>query len=172
MKIRNYLLAAVAVAVAVAHGAAAESWIYQTPACETRNGAGYAVKVDGTDAPVSELQNCDYADIHDVLFEDIRIDLEERPQRQVISARAKDFNPAAVGSQPCTFGSTIHVIPEYSKEGARRVPFVALDICDQPGMKATGLFRHPGVAAHPSDRGMAEIARRLLKALFAKADET
>ena len=365
-----------------------------------------------------ELQNCDYADIHDVLFEDIRIDLEERPQRQVISARAKDFNPAAVGSQPCTFGSTIHIIPEYSKEGARRgrnrditlrnfhvtgvprprfqirgydadhrttglvidgfywngreisseldtpelcgpfadrprfvrsggsdaaknfsasmngvsaesasgekggvkvlvlgnsialhvprpeigwtnawgmaasaadrdfahlvatgigrktgrkvdlriknvwlfekdcrhyqfeqelgelvrfapdylvvaigenmadfasnddrvafrrhfgdlldafgtgekrpktvvcgvfwtnaqkdaemktvaderrVPFVALDICDQPGMKATGLFRHPGVAAHPSDRGMAEIARRLLKALFAKADET
>ena len=50
----------------------------------------------------------------------------------------------------------------------RRVPFVALDICDQPGMKATGLFKHPGVAAHPSDKGMAEIARRILNALFAR----
>ena len=43
---------------------------------------------------------------------------------------------------------------------------VALDICDRPGMKATGLFKHPGVAAHPSDQGMAEIARRLLNAMF------
>ena len=67
-----------------------------------------------------ELQNCDYADIHDILFEDIRIDLEDRPQRSVYSASAKDFDPAAVGSQPCTFGSTIHVIAEYSKDGTRR----------------------------------------------------
>ena len=67
-----------------------------------------------------ELQNCDYADIHGVLFEDIRVDLEDRPQRSVYSASAKDFDPAAVGGQPCVFGSRIHVVAEYSKDGTRR----------------------------------------------------
>lgn len=46
------------------------------------------------------------------------------------------------------------------------VPFVRTDFADQPGMNATGLFAHAGVAAHPSDKGMAETARRILAAFF------
>lgn len=46
------------------------------------------------------------------------------------------------------------------------LPFVRLDISKEPGMMAHGLFKHQGVANHPGDRGMAEIARRLLIALF------
>ena len=55
MKLKSSML--VAGMVMVTLGASAESWIYSTPACETRNGAGYAVKVDGADAPVSEVRN-------------------------------------------------------------------------------------------------------------------
>ena len=32
-------------------------------------------------------------------------------------------------------------------------------------MKAVGKFAHAGVAAHPGDRGMAEIAERIYKKL-------
>ena len=46
------------------------------------------------------------------------------------------------------------------------VPFVRADIAEEPGMRATGLFAHPGVAAHPSDAGMAEIAARILEGFF------
>jgi len=67
-----------------------------------------------------ELQNCDYADIHDVLFEDIRVELDYVPDASAYSASAKDFNPKARGGHAALFGSTIHVIAEYSKDGARR----------------------------------------------------
>ena len=50
------------------------------------------------------------------------------------------------------------------------VPFVRTDVADEPGMKATGLFAHPGVAAHPGDKGMAETAHRILAALFPPED--
>ena len=50
------------------------------------------------------------------------------------------------------------------------VPFVRTDVADEPGMKATGLFAHEGVAAHPGDKGMAETARRILAALFPPED--
>ena len=46
------------------------------------------------------------------------------------------------------------------------VPFVRADLATASGMQAKGLFQHPGVAAHPGDEGMAEIARRVLAALF------
>ena len=45
------------------------------------------------------------------------------------------------------------------------VPFVKVDIADTPGMRATGLFAHNGVANHPGDAGMAEIANRVLDVL-------
>ena len=46
------------------------------------------------------------------------------------------------------------------------VPFVRTDVAGEPGMMATGLFAHAGVAAHPGDKGMAETARRILEAFF------
>jgi len=47
----------------------------------------------------------------------------------------------------------------------RGYPLVELsDMGGDPEMKAIGLFEHKGVAAHPGDKGMAEIARRILNA--------
>lgn len=44
-------------------------------------------------------------------------------------------------------------------------PLVELsDLGSDPEMKAIGLFEHKGVAAHPGDKGMAEIARRIMQA--------
>lgn len=44
--------------------------------------------------------------------------------------------------------------------------FVAIhDLGGDTEMKAVGKFAHAGVAAHPSDRGMAEIAERIYKKL-------
>ena len=48
------------------------------------------------------------------------------------------------------------------------IPFVRADVSDQPGMTAKGLFWHQGVQNHPGDRGMREIADRILSALFAE----
>ena len=47
------------------------------------------------------------------------------------------------------------------------IPFVKADLWGDPGMDASnGEFSHPGVQAHPGDRGMAEIANRILEGLF------
>ena len=67
-----------------------------------------------------DVQNCDYADIHDVLFDDIRVELDSFPQADTYSPSAKDFDPKREGWGPSVFGSTIHVIAEYSKDGTRR----------------------------------------------------
>ena len=48
------------------------------------------------------------------------------------------------------------------------IPFVKADIAGDDSMKAIGLFEHKGVQAHPGDKGMAEIARRILEGLFPK----
>ena len=51
--------------------------------------------------------------------------------------------------------------------------FARTDFCDEPGMKAgTALFRHPGVAAHPGDAGMARTAELILGALFPPLNQT
>jgi hypothetical protein len=50
------------------------------------------------------------------------------------------------------------------------IPFVPTgDLGDDPSMRATGLFKHTGVAAHPGDKGMAATAARILEGLFPKA---
>ena len=70
---------------------------------------------------VCDIQNCDYADIHDILFEDIRIELDSPVYRACFSAKASDFNPQPLkGASPAFFGASIRVIPEYSKDGAKR----------------------------------------------------
>lgn len=46
----------------------------------------------------------------------------------------------------------------------RGYPLVELgDMGKDPEMKAYGLFEHKGVAAHPGDKGMAEIAKRIME---------
>ena len=53
---------------------------------------------------------------------------------------------------------------EYAAEKA--LPCVTLDdLGQQPAMRADGLFAHEGVAAHPGDKGMAEIARLIVEAM-------
>lgn len=47
------------------------------------------------------------------------------------------------------------------------MPFVATP-CLKDDMKATGLFAHPGVAAHPGDRGMAYMAEKVLDGFFSQ----
>ena len=54
------------------------------------------------------------------------------------------------------------VIRAYAEKNGH--PLVELgDLGGQPEMKAYGLFEHKGVAGHPGDKGMAEIAKRILE---------
>jgi hypothetical protein len=48
--------------------------------------------------------------------------------------------------------------------GEYAVPFVRADFGTDAKMTARGLFWHGGVQAHPGDRGMQEIADRILEA--------
>ena len=68
-----------------------------------------------------DVQNCDYADIHDVRFESIRIEQDAPFARITYSASAKDFDPTPVAGRASRFfAASIHVIPEYSKDGVKR----------------------------------------------------
>lgn len=54
------------------------------------------------------------------------------------------------------------VIRAYAEKAGQ--PLVELgDMGGNPEMKAYGLFEHKGVAAHPGDKGMAEIAKRIME---------
>lgn len=64
-----------------------------------------------------------------------------------------------------TTGFWHHVGDEMIKEYAaeKKYPLVELgDLGDSDAYKAIGLFEHSGVANHPNDLGMKEIARRIL----------
>ncbi|MCQ2388811.1 MAG: glycosyl hydrolase family 28 protein [Kiritimatiellae bacterium] len=71
-------------------------------------------------AAACDVQNCDYADIHDVLYEDVRLEFDGFHPRTAYSATAKDFDPTADGGTPAAIRARIHVVPEYSKNDKRR----------------------------------------------------
>ncbi len=57
------------------------------------------------------------------------------------------------------------VIREYAKEMS--LPLIELgDLGEDDSMKAIGLFEHTGVANHPGDKGMQEIADRILEKML------
>lgn len=73
------------------------------------------------DGPACDILNCDYADVHDVTFENIRIEQDSPVYRHAYSATAKDFNPTPQkNAAPPFFNSSISMIPEYSKGESRR----------------------------------------------------
>ena len=60
-------------------------------------------------------------------------------------------------------------IREYAKK--KGIPCVELgDLGEDDTMKAIGLFEHTGVANHPSDKGMAAIAKRIMEAITKETD--
>lgn len=67
-----------------------------------------------------EVQNCDYADIHDVSFEDINIEMDAPHRPTHYSEDMEVADGADTEYQSVAFASTIHVIPEYSKDDRRR----------------------------------------------------
>lgn len=56
------------------------------------------------------------------------------------------------------------VVTEIAKEMGYTFVFIQ-DLGNDPKMMATGLFEHAGVAAHPGDLGMQEIANRIYNAV-------
>ena len=67
-----------------------------------------------------DVKNCDYADIHDVLYENIRLEMDRPCAKTCLAASAKSFNPQALVGQPPAFSSAVRVIAEYSKNDKRR----------------------------------------------------
>jgi len=65
-----------------------------------------------------DVQNCDQAHVHDVTFENIRVEYDPDAPDMVLSASAKDFRPGPRRSPALLAGVIIHYIPEYSKAGA------------------------------------------------------
>jgi len=71
--------------------------------------------------PVCDIQNCDYADIHNITFEDIRIEQDSPVYRMTYAEKASAFDPMPVPNAATpVFIAEIRVIPEYSKDDVRR----------------------------------------------------
>lgn len=69
-----------------------------------------------------DVQNVDYAVIHDVLFDDIRVEYDDVSQRPMIQETDNDVYEEDPDSpyMPTLLGAYILYIPEYSKDGTRR----------------------------------------------------
>lgn len=66
-----------------------------------------------------DVQNCDQAHVHDIAFENIRVEYDDPDApKTVFSASAKDFDSASRRDLAPLAGVVIHYIPEYSKAGA------------------------------------------------------
>jgi len=81
-----------------------------------------------------DVQNCDQAHVHDIVFEDIRVEYDPSAPKTVYSASAKDFDSASRRAPAALAGVVIPYIPEYSKGGAEnrgrtsRVAFRNIDV--------------------------------------------
>ncbi|MBP5284971.1 MAG: glycoside hydrolase family 127 protein, partial [Kiritimatiellae bacterium] len=69
-----------------------------------------------------DVQNVDYADVHDVEFENIRVEIDGHTPRPAMQASDDQvyFDDPLDGYMPTLFCSTVLYIPEYSKGDARR----------------------------------------------------
>ena len=65
-----------------------------------------------------DVHNCDQAHIHDIVFENIRVEYDPAAPKAVYSASAKDFNPTSRRGLAALVGVAIPYFPEYSKAGA------------------------------------------------------
>ena len=80
----------------------------------------------------------------------------------------KYLSPSGKAKYIITSGFWKHPGDEAIERVAKKLgaSFVYLgDLGEMDEMKAIGLFDHAGVAAHPGDKGMAEIARMILEAM-------
>lgn len=79
------------------------------------------------------------------------------------------FNPKATAKVILTTGFWYHpfdeAVIEYGK--TNNLPVITLgDLGEKDEMKATGMFWHSGVAHHPSDLGMFNIAKRIVDCIL------
>ena len=64
------------------------------------------------------MQNCDQAYVHDIVYENIRIEYDPDATWTVFSASAKDFDPKNRRTPQAFAAVVIWFIAEYSKPGA------------------------------------------------------
>ena len=88
--------------------------------------------------------------------------------RKFYASLAEFLNPNHRANIIFTTGFWHHPGDEVIQEVAKEFhsPCVMLgDLGDSDDMKATGLFWHDGVASHPGDQGMEQIANRIFKTI-------
>ncbi len=90
----------------------------ETRAVEIRGVVFRDCDVLACESVVADVQNCDQAHIHDVVFENIRIDYPAVIPRTKYAEHASDFDPSARGTPAAIIGADIHYVPEYSKAGS------------------------------------------------------
>jgi hypothetical protein len=90
----------------------------ETRAREIRNVVFRDCDVLALHEPPLDVQNCDHAYVHDVVYENIRIEYDPNATWTVYSASAKDYNPNNRRTPQAFAAVVIWYIAEYSKPGA------------------------------------------------------
>jgi hypothetical protein len=90
----------------------------ETRAREIRNVVFRDCDVIALHEPPLDVQNCDQAYVHDIVYENIRIEYDPDATWTVFSASAKDFNPKNRRTPQAFAAVVIWFIAEYSKPGA------------------------------------------------------
>lgn len=90
----------------------------ETRAREIRNIVFRDCDVLALHEPPLDVQNCDHAYVHDVVYENIRIEYDPNATWTVYSASAKDYNPNNRRTPQAFAAVVIWYIAEYSKPGA------------------------------------------------------